>query len=107
MNLNRNPLMDELVPSEFYLSQNYPNPFSEKTTIKYCVAYKTKVTLKVFSAEDKMIEKLLDEEKEAGTYEIEFDTVEPHRDASLQSGSYFYRLIAGDYKCEKEMFLSK
>jgi hypothetical protein len=109
MNLNRNPLMDELVPSEFYLSQNYPNPFSEKTIIKYCVAYKTKVKIEVFSAEDKMIERLLDKEKEAGTYEVEFDSFACH---SRESGnpkeiSYFYRLEAGDYKSQKKMLLSK
>ena len=65
-------IMNDLVPSEFYLSQNYPNPFREKTTIKFCVAYKTKVKLEVFNSEGKLIKKLLDEEKEAGTYEIEF-----------------------------------
>ena len=120
MNLNRNPLMDELVPSEFYLSQNYPNPFSEKTIIKYCVAYKTKVILEVFSAEDKIIERLLDEEKEAGTYEIEFSSRHSGSAQSfrpclsgrqvvrkLQSGNYYYRLVAGDYKSEKKMILIK
>jgi hypothetical protein len=120
MNLNRNPLMDELVPSEFYLSQNYPNPFSEKTIIKYCVAYKTKVKIEVFSSEDKIIERLLDEEKEAGTYEIEFSSRHSGSAKSfrpclsgrqvvrnLQSGNYYYRLVAGDYKSEKKMILIK
>ncbi len=50
--------MNELVPSEFYLSQNYPNPFNEKTTIKYCVAYKTRVKLTVCSPEGKEIERV-------------------------------------------------
>ena len=40
--------MVDLTPSEFYLSQNYPNPFSDKTTIKFCVAYKGKVKLEIF-----------------------------------------------------------
>ena len=62
--------MNDLVPSEFYLSQNYPNPFSEKTTIKFCVAYKTKVKLEVFNSDGEIIKTLLDEEKEAGTYEV-------------------------------------
>lgn len=103
MNLNRNPLMDELVPSEFYLSQNYPNPFSEKTTIKYCVAYKTKVKIEVFSDEDKMIERLLDEEKEAGTYEVEFQSAGCN--SELANETYFYRLEAGEFKGEKKMIL--
>ena len=93
--------MNDLVPSEFFLSQNYPNPFSEKTTIKFCVAFKTKVRLEVFDSESKMIKKLLDEEKEAGTYEIEFSA------SGLPEGIYFYKLQAGDYLSTKKMLIMK
>ena len=103
--------MNDLEPSEFYLSQNYPNPFKEKTTIKFCVAYKTKVKLEVFDSEGKMIKKLLDEEKEAGTYEIVFQSAIGNSSKGVPSGlaneTYFYRLEAGDYKSEKKMLLSK
>jgi len=91
--------MNDLVPSEFYLSQNYPNPFSEKTTIKFCVAYKTNVKLEVFNSEGKMIKKLLDEEKEAGTYEVDFDA------SGLPEGIYIYQLQAGNFVSEKKMTL--
>jgi len=47
--------MNDSEPTEFYLGQNYPNPFSESTVIKFCVAYKTKVKLEVFNSEGKMI----------------------------------------------------
>ena len=99
--------MYDLEPSEFFLSQNYPNPFSEKTTIKFCIAYKTKVRIEIFNSERKMIKILIDEEKKAGTYEIEFDAVETGLAPSLQSKTYYYQLIAGDYKCEKRMALKK
>jgi hypothetical protein len=106
-----NTVIDNLTPSEFYLSQNYPNPFSEKTKIKYCVAYKTKVKLEVFSSEGKMIKILIDEEKEAGTYEVEFSrevgSATGGNANGFSSGTYFYRLIAGDYKNEKKMALKK
>jgi hypothetical protein len=110
-------VIKELAPPEFFLSQNYPNPFSEKTTIKYCVAYKTKVKLTVFDVEGNLIENLVDEEKNPGTYEVEFSTC--HSCESLpdgkagrnpESGTYYYRLEAtpiggqaGDYKSEKRM----
>ena len=103
-----NSFMNEFEPSEFYLSQNYPNPFRDKTTIKYCVAFRTRVILTVYNAEGKEIEKLVDEEQNPGTYEVEFfqSAVIP---ASRQSpsGSYYYRLEAGDYKNEKKMLLQK
>ena len=57
--------MNELVPSEFFVSQNYPNPFKEKTIIKYCVAYKTRVQITVYNSEGEEIEKLVDEDKAA------------------------------------------
>ena len=50
--------MDELVPSEFYLSQNYPNPFKEKTTIKYCVPDKTSIKLTVLDPDMTIIKEL-------------------------------------------------
>jgi len=99
--------MNEFIPSEFFLSLNYPNPFKEKTIIKYCVAFKTRVQLTVYDSDGGAIEKLVDEEKNPGTYEVEFNTVERHSNASLQSGSYSYRLEAGNYSNEKKMILLK
>ena len=106
----------DLEPSEFYLSQNYPNPFSEKTTIKFCVAYKGKVKLEVFNPEGEIIKTLLDEEKEAGTYEVEFDVsgclsgLSPDRDGegrNLPEGIYVYQLKAGDFSSAKKMLKIK
>ena len=102
-----NGFENDFEPNEFYLSPNYPNPFKEKTKIKYCVAYTTRVQLTVFDSEGNEIQKLVDEEKDPGTYEVEFKTVETHRDASLHNGFYYYCFEAGDYKSEKKMLLIK
>lgn len=83
--------MNDYVPSEFYLGQNYPNPFTGKTTIKYCVAYKTKVKIMLFGVEGNMIEKLVDEEKDAGTYEIKLFS------NRLSPGIYCYKMFAGTF----------
>jgi hypothetical protein len=101
MNLTRNPVLNELVPEEFYLVQNYPNPFNAKTTIKYCVAYKTNVKLTVYDSEDELIKILVDEEKNPGTYEMEFYA------ANLPAGVYFYELKAGEFISTKKMILIK
>ena len=106
--------MDEVIPLEFLLSQNYPNPFKEKTVIKYCVAYKTRVQITVYNSEGEEIEKLVDEIKQPGSYEAEFSVC--HSRESLPDGKaggnlpdeyYFYRLEAGEYKSEKKMKLIK
>ncbi len=97
--------MDELEPSEFYLAQNYPNPFKEKTIIKYCVAYKTRVKLTVYNSEGKVIEKLVDEEKKPGTYETVFQSADGGKQSANES--YSYRLEVGEYNNEKKMVLIK
>lgn len=110
MNLPHKTGLIDLVPSEFYLSQNYPDPFSEKTTIKLCVAYKTKVKLVVFDSEGRVVERLLDEEMEAGTYRIEFSASKQAGGSakgacSLPEGVYLYRLQAGNFSATKKMSL--
>ncbi len=93
---------DEIIPLKFYLCQNYPNPFRGKTKIKYCIAYLTNVKIALYNLDGKMIQKLLDQKQEAGTYEIIFN---PANIRFLVPGTYFYRMNAGDYLSEKEMTL--
>ena len=93
--------MEELVPSEFYLSQNYPNPFKEKTIMKYCVPDKTSIKLTVLDPDMTIIKELENDVKEAGTYEVEFDA------SKLTRGTYFYRLQASRFIETKKMVLLK
>ena len=105
MNPIKSGVVNNFIPTEFYLSQNNPNPFKEKTIIKYCVAYKTRIKITVFNSDGELIEKLIDEEKEPGTYEVEFQLA--IRSEQPARGSYYYRLEAGEYICEKKMELIK
>lgn len=92
--------MDELIPSEFYLSQNYPNPFMQKTTIKYCVPDKTLIKLTVLDSDMKIIKELVNEVMEPGTYEVAFNA------SNLTKGSFFYKLEAKGFNKTKEMMLT-
>ena len=93
--------MEEIVPTEFQLSQNYPNPFKERTTIKYCVPDKVKIKVEVFDAGRINVKTIVREIKEAGTYKVEFNA------AGLPSAVYFYRLQAGSFVETKKMVLIK
>ena len=93
--------MIDLQPTRFYLSQNYPNPFCGQTTIKYCVSQKCRVTVTIYGLDDTVIEKLVDEEKLPGTYKITWNA----KDA--RSGSYVYRMEAGNFVDQKEMAFLK
>ena len=109
MNLIKDSLINNnLTPIKFFLSQNYPNPFGGKTSIKYCIAFRTRVLLQLFNIYGELIEALIDEEKATGTYEFEFDPVQ-YRALSgdkLREGNYICQLKAGDYLGQIEMTYS-
>jgi len=89
------------VPLRFCLSQNFPNPFSDKTIIKYCVPYTTRVRLTVYDRAGETVVQLLDTQNRAGTYQVVFDP--ESRKAQIPAGAYTYRFEAGDFVEEKEM----
>ena len=91
----------EIAPSAFSLSQNYPNPFNPSTIINYQLPINSFVTLKVYDVLGNEVETLIDEEKPAGEYEIEFRVPE------IGSGVYFYTLRAGEFVQCKKMLLLK
>jgi len=83
----------------YSLSQNYPNPFNPTTSIQYAISSRQFVTLKVYDVLGNEIETLINEEKSAGSYEVEFNAI------GLSSGIYFYRLQAGSFIETKKMIL--
>jgi hypothetical protein len=95
------------LPEQFTLEQNYPNPFNPSTTIKYSIPTSEFVTLKVFDVLGNEVATLVNEEKPAGSYEVEFSAVVTSRDLSLSSGIYFYTLQAGSFVQTKKLILIK
>ena len=100
---------EKTVTDDFVLEQNYPNPFNPSTKIKYSVpsviANEVKqsqfVTIKVFDILGNKVATLVNEEKPAGTYEIQWNA------SQLPSGIYFYKLHAGNFVETKKMILLK
>ena len=99
--------MSDFVPSEFFVGQNYPNPFKEKTTIKYCLPYKTKVTITIFDSSGSVVESSPAREQDAGTYEIEFNACASRsgEKRSLPKGTYLCEIKTGSYTATKKMAL--
>jgi hypothetical protein len=92
--------------TQFELEQNYPNPFNPSTKIKYSIPSNLKretsnVSLKVYDVLGKIVATLVNEQKPAGAYEVEFDA------SNLSSGIYFYRLVSGSYIQTKKLILLK
>ncbi|HSW54420.1 MAG TPA: T9SS type A sorting domain-containing protein [Ignavibacteriaceae bacterium] len=86
---------------EFYLSDNYPNPFNPSTTIDYAIKSTGFVTLKVYDLLGTEVASLVNERKEPGNYTVTFDA------SNLQSGIYFYTLASGNFTETKKLILLK
>ncbi len=105
---------------QYSLLQNYPNPFNPTTTIQYVIPsganksreiatsqqYMTRndnvqVTLKVYDVLGREVTTLVDEKKQPGNYRVNFDS------SRLCSGTYFYKITAGDFTQTKKMMVLK
>ncbi|MCW8818240.1 MAG: T9SS type A sorting domain-containing protein [Ignavibacteriaceae bacterium] len=91
----------EPVVSGFNLEQNYPNPFNPSTKIKYTITQTSNVVIKVFDILGNDITTLVNEEKPAGNYEVDFKATD------LASGIYLYKLITNEFSETKKMILLK
>ncbi|MFZ1280201.1 MAG: T9SS type A sorting domain-containing protein, partial [Ignavibacteriaceae bacterium] len=90
---------EKIIPDQISLEQNYPNPFNPGTKISWQSSVSSHQTLKVYDVLGNEVATLVDEEKSAGSFEIEFDASE------LSSGIYFYKLTAGTFVETKKMIL--
>ena len=87
------------VQRELMLSQNYPNPANPTTTIRFEVPFTSFISLKVYDTAGQEVAVLTDGERLAGTYSVRFNG------QKLASGTYFYRLRAGDVESTKKLLL--
>ena len=93
--------IDKLALKEHTLNQNYPNPFNPSTSISYSIPLQSLVEIKVYDILGRNIKTLVNEEKPAGAYLIEFNA------DGITSGIYFYTLKAGSFIQTKKMILIK
>ncbi len=92
---------NRIVPTEFVLQQNFPNPFNPVTQIKFSVPAASNVKLIVTDILGKEVATLVNDELAAGNYNVNFDA------SSFSSGVYFYTIITDNFKQSKKMILMK
>ncbi|QQS38292.1 MAG: T9SS type A sorting domain-containing protein [Ignavibacteriales bacterium] len=88
-----------IAPIKFSLSQNYPNPFNPSTKISWQSPVGSHQTLKVYDVLGKEVATLVNEYRNAGSFEVEFDA------SQLASGVYYYQLRVGDLPDGKAGFV--
>lgn len=87
--------------TEFCLEQNSPNPFNSSTLIKYSLPIRSKVTIVITNSFGKVVDKIISNTQEAGSYEIQFSA------NGLPRGTYFYHVVADRFCYSREMELTK
>lgn len=94
------------LPLDYILFQNYPNPFNPSTSVKFQVPKTSDVTVKIYDMLGQEVRTLFAGEVLRGTYTVEWDGLS---DAGVQmsSGSYVYRMIAGEFMQSKKMVYVK
>jgi len=99
-------ILEYTPPKEFVFFQNYPNPFNPSTTIKYSIPSNTSsklsnVKIIVFDIIGREVATLVNQKQQPGNYEVIFNA------KHLSSGTYFYRITAGDFSKTLKFILLK
>jgi hypothetical protein len=104
-NINKLFVSEDIIPARYSLEQNYPNPFNLGTVIGFRLPVSSMVTLRVYDILGREVATLVNEEKESGIYNVDFDA--SSAGGGLSSGIYFYSITAGGFKQTKKMILAK
>jgi hypothetical protein len=92
---------DGMIAFRYELKANYPNPFNPSTRIVYSIPSNEFVSLRVYDVLGRDVVTLVNEEKAAGVYEIDFNA------NNLASGIYIYKIQAGNFIESRKMMLVK
>ena len=93
---------NNIVPAQFFLDQNFPNPFNPSTQIKFGITEASNVDLRIYDALGREVAVLVNNEYlSAGSYNTKFNA------SNLASGIYVYRLTAGANTISRKMQLLK
>lgn len=89
------------LPVQYFLSQNFPNPFNPVTKIEFSIPKSGFVKLEIYDLLGRKVKELLNQELSAGNYTVDFDSSE------LSSGIYYYRLFTKEFIQIKKAVLLK
>jgi hypothetical protein len=99
-------LVQELIPTELKLHDNYPNPFNATTTIKFDINHPDNVTLNIYSIDGQLVKSLFSGYVPAGNHRFLWYGNDD-QNLPVSSGIYLYRLVAGNEVLTRKMVLVK
>ena len=96
----------EIIPNEYSLFQNFPNPFNPNTTIRYSISSPEFVSIKISDVSGQLVKEINKEHNQAGVFEVIWDGTNNLGDR-VSSGAYFYQLSVNNLSEAKKMILLK
>ena len=94
------------IPTDYFLKQNFPNPFNPTTNIKYDLSEDALVTIKIFDIMGRNIRTLVNIKQAAGYHSIRWDATNDFGEP-ISAGMYIYTIQAGEFRATKKMVLLK
>ena len=94
------------IPKAFFVSQNYPNPFTSSTEIEYGFPEDTNINITIYNISGKKVAVLVNEKKKAGYYTVRWNG-ENKYGKKVANGIYFYRLESCSHTATKKMYFIK
>ena len=91
----------EELPTEFSLSQNFPNPFNPSTTIEFTVPSNSDITITLYDVLGNAVDEIVKGNFNQGKYRVNFNA------SHLSSGVYLYKLIADDFVGMQKLMIMK
>lgn len=93
--------INSILPGEFKLYQNFPNPFNPITHIKYTLPKASLIKIEIFNGLGQKLKTLVDAHQKAGFYTVDFNG------SQFASGLYFYRIVTNEFSKVHKMILMK
>lgn len=94
------------IPRQFTFHQNFPNPFNPSTSIRFDLAYSTKVDLIIYNIQGQVVRTLVSQPLTVGRHSFTWDSHDEQGNI-VPSGLYISRLRAGNFTGQKKMLLIK
>ena len=102
-NLETNPV---IIPLEFILYPNYPNPFNPVTTLRYDLPEDALVNISIYDMMGRQISTLVSSQQSAGFKSVRWNAIND-KGAPVSAGLYLYTIRAGEFRQTKKMVLLK
>jgi hypothetical protein len=97
---------DPIIPDEFIVHQNFPNPFNPETEIRFALTRDSHVVINVYNTRGQQLATLIDSQYAAGFHSVRWDGKD-RNGSPVSSGVYLYQIQAGEFSQMRKMSLIK